>query len=116
MKGQVMLVTILALSGTILGATTIAGLLMLYQIRQSADAGNSAKAIYAADAGLERQLYELFKNETCDAAMRTLFNDAVYESSCEEMPERFLIKSQGTAGNVSRAFEASVAVPEPPAS
>src|SRR3989338_10873566 len=61
MRGQIMLLTVLALSGTILGATTIAGLLMVYQIRQSNDIVNSTKAIFAADAGLEWRLYKFFK-------------------------------------------------------
>lgn len=59
-SGQAMLLTVLALGGTILGATTIAGLLMLYQIRQTTDMANSAKAIYAADAGVEVGLYNFF--------------------------------------------------------
>ena len=36
-SGQVMIITILALGGTLLGATTVAGLLTLYQIRNSTD-------------------------------------------------------------------------------
>ena len=55
-----MLLTVLIVSGTILGATTIAGLLMLYQIRQSTDFGRSLQAIFAADTGLEWQLYRKF--------------------------------------------------------
>lgn len=55
-----MILTVLALGGAILGATTIAGLLMLYQIRQTTDLANSGKAIYAADAGLEWSLYNWF--------------------------------------------------------
>lgn len=66
-SGQVMILTVMALGGAILGATTIAGLLMLYQIRQSTDLANSAKAIYAADAGLEMSLYNWF----CDSNNRT---------------------------------------------
>jgi hypothetical protein len=52
-SGQAMLVTVLTLGGAILGATTIAGLLMLYQIRATTDSENSAKAIFAADAGTD---------------------------------------------------------------
>ncbi|MFA5386362.1 MAG: hypothetical protein WC297_01730 [Candidatus Paceibacterota bacterium] len=56
-SGQVMLITVLALGGMLLGATAIGGLLMTYQIRQSSDIANSTKAIMAADAGIERALY-----------------------------------------------------------
>jgi len=48
-----MLVAVLSLGGAILGATTVAGLLTLYQIRATTDTENSAKAIFAADAGAE---------------------------------------------------------------
>ncbi len=65
-KGQVMLITVLALSGMLIGATTIAGLLMTYQIRNSGDITNSIKAIMAADAGIECGLYELSRDNFSD--------------------------------------------------
>lgn len=52
-----MLVTVLALGGAILGATTVAGILTLYQIRATTDAESSAKAVFAADAGVEWAQY-----------------------------------------------------------
>lgn len=52
-SGQAMLIAVLSLGGAILGATTVAGLLTLYQIRATTDSANSAKAIFAADAGIE---------------------------------------------------------------
>ena len=52
-RGQVMLLTVLIVSGTILGATTIAGLLMLYQLRQVTNFGYSVQAFFAADTGAE---------------------------------------------------------------
>lgn len=48
-----MLIAVLALGGAILGATTVAGLLTLYQIRATTDTADSAKAIFAADSGVE---------------------------------------------------------------
>lgn len=62
-SGQAMLLATLALGGAILGATTIAGLLMLYQIRATTDSENSANAIFAADAGVEWALFDFY----CDA-------------------------------------------------
>lgn len=61
-----MLITVLSLGGAILGATTVAGLLTLYQIRATTDTENSAKAIFAADAGVEWALF----NHYCIAAGR----------------------------------------------
>ena len=56
-SGQAMLIAVLSLGGAILGATTVAGLLTLYQIRATTDTANSAKAIFAADAGVEWALF-----------------------------------------------------------
>ncbi len=53
-----MLIAVLSLGGAILGATTVAGLLTLYQIRATTDTANSAKAIFAADAGTEWELFD----------------------------------------------------------
>lgn len=58
--GQAMLLTVLALGGAILGATTIAGVLMLYQIRSTTDAAHSAQAIFAADAGIGWAEYDRY--------------------------------------------------------
>lgn len=59
-SGQAMLIAVLSLGGAILGATAIAGFLTLYQIRTTADTENSAKAIFAADAGVEWAQYDYF--------------------------------------------------------
>lgn len=66
-KGQALILTTLALGGAILGATAIAGILMLYQIRATTDAVNSAEAIFAADAGVEWAQFNLFCNVTSTA-------------------------------------------------
>lgn len=59
-KGQVMLLTVLIISGAVLGATTLAAVLMLNQIRQTTDIIDSLQAAYAADTGLEWELYTNF--------------------------------------------------------
>jgi hypothetical protein len=55
--GQVMLLSVLAIGGIFLAATTVAGLLMVYQIRQASETNASTAAIMAADAGTEWALY-----------------------------------------------------------
>ena len=55
-----MILTVLIISGTVLGATTIAGILMVNQIRQATNAQHSLQALFAADAGLEWELYNNF--------------------------------------------------------
>lgn len=57
-----MLLTVLIVSGTIVGATTIAGVLMLYQLRQATNFGQSLQALFAADTGLEWKLYQQFQD------------------------------------------------------
>ncbi len=127
-----MLLVVLILSGTILGATTIAGLLMLYQIRQSGDITNSTKAIYAADSGLEQQIYNLLTADACgpETAL-TLGNGAAYKASCrqtESAPssgcgdsgtagsETVLVQSVGESRKNYRAFDAELSklIPPPP--
>jgi len=67
-SGQAILITVIAIGAVLLGATTIAGLLSLYQLRRAGDFANSTKAVYAADAGLESALYNKFK---CDCTLTT---------------------------------------------
>lgn len=98
-KGQVMLLTVLILGSTVLSASTIAGYLMTLKIRASSDITNSAKAIFAADAGIEWELYKQFKNP--DYPRLLLSNNADFVSSNDGQN----IKSIGQAGNSSRAFE-----------
>lgn len=118
-----MILTVLALGGTILGATTIAGLLMLYQIRQTTDLSNSARAIFAADAGLEHAFYDLFcgqdSNKTpCPLQSETVSftNGAAVEILCldddnaeVECTDENLrrIRAVGRSGSATRALEAT---------
>ena len=107
-----MILTVLALGGTILGATTVAGLLMLYQIRQSTDLENSAKAIFAADAGIEWALYKFVRQD--EALQPPAFsNNASLSVVCLDGAESEIlchdeglreVRSVGRAGGSSRAF------------
>lgn len=94
-----MLLTVLVLGGSILGASTIAGYLMLLKIRTSSDITNSTKAIYAADSGIEWELYKYFKDKP-DYAQPALSNGASFIAT-----EGETIKVVGNAGNSYRAFE-----------
>ncbi|MDD5430644.1 MAG: hypothetical protein PHP03_00205 [Candidatus Pacebacteria bacterium] len=115
-SGQAMLLTILMLSGTIIGAVAIGGYMMISQIRQSTDVINSAKAIFAADAGLEWRLYKFSKDgqeckecpagEACPAP--TLNNSASVKTSCVEQGGNKVIKSTGSSNKIYRAFGAVV--------
>ncbi len=120
--GQVMILTTLAIGGTILGAATIAGLLIVYQIRATTDLADSAKAVFAADAGIEWQLYNYFIGTTStpnpipqqpnflsysDIQLTvTCLDDSSVVVNCDTIgnSSATAIKSVGTHGNSSRAF------------
>lgn len=76
-----MILAVLSLGGAMLGATAIAGLLMLYQLRAVTDSENSAKAIFAADAGVEWALYTYFYPNG-GAIATPLTNGATYNVTC----------------------------------
>jgi hypothetical protein len=59
-SGQAMLIAVLALGGAMLGATAIAGLLILYQLRATTNSVNSSKAIFAADSGTDFALFSYY--------------------------------------------------------
>lgn len=123
--GQVMLITVLVLSGTILAATAVAGLLMLYQIRQSSDIVNSTKAVYAADSGIEWRLYKFFKvdGQKCNPddsnfLPPALANGATFQVTCDSQvaggTESVTMKSKGISAKNARAFEVNFTRPLPP--
>ena len=115
-RGQAMLLAVLALGGTMLGATTIAGFLMLYQIRQATDFENSSRAIFAADAGTEWALYSYLHGVQLPST--TFSNGASVEVTCYESDNTTPTPcyststavtgiSKGTAGDTKRAFAIS---------
>ncbi len=95
-RGQAMLIATLSLGGAILGATTIAGLLMLYQIRGTTDSANSAKAIFAADAGVEWALYSYFNPPQPPLPMFS--NGVTVEVVCSDASSTPLSACDGSAG------------------
>ena len=111
-----MLLSVLLISSAVLGAATIAGLLVLFQIRQTADAEASAQAVFAADAGMEKALYEKYRNGLiCGGALLypELPGDAFsvenreidYIVSLEnDAGGNCIAKSAGRSGRSTRAF------------
>ena len=112
-----MILAILTIGGTLLGASTIAGLLMIYQIRQSSDATNSVRAIFAADAALEWGLYQFLGPGL--AAPPTMANGTTYTLNCYDgttnppdptlctSTSTTIMRTVGSSGNSNRAFELS---------
>jgi hypothetical protein len=112
-SGQAMIIATLTLGGAILGATALAGLLTLYNIRSTTDSENSAKAIFAADAGINWALYSYF-NSSSSPALPTFLNSAVLTVTCEEADGITRVActnasatqatAEGSAGGSARAF------------
>ncbi len=86
-----MLISVLSLGGAILGATTVAGLLTLYQLRAAADSENSAKAIFAADTGMEWAQFDYY----CTFAGRCSITQGV-----NDIPTSSLVFSNGATAGV----------------
>ena len=97
-----MLLAVVILSSAILGVTSLAGILTLYQVRSAGGAINSTKAIFAADAGIECALYRFSKDGTYDCGVEAdkeaMSNDAEYWIL--EGPT--FLRSTGTAGCPTR--------------
>lgn len=114
-NGQAMILTVLALGGSILGATAIAGMLMVYQFRQAADLSLSSVAIYAADAGVEWGWYKFFRGG--DARQPVFTNQASVSVTCFDAGESVVdcsnndarsVRAIGKVGEVSRALESAL--------
>jgi len=108
-NGQVMLLTALILGGVLLGASTIAGYLMVVKLRESSDVVNSTRAIFAADSGIECELYKYnFKDTSPSNSHSRNCADNGFKSSGVNVKTTVnppTIKSIGTAFNAKRAFK-----------
>ena len=109
-----MLLAVLMLGATMLGATTIAGLLMAYQIRQTTNFADSAKSIFAADSGTEWALYNYFQQSgqaptplpvlsNAASTSVTCYDGTGAVSSCTASSSVYGI-AVGTSGGTRRAF------------
>jgi hypothetical protein len=112
-KGQVMLLSVLVISSAVLGATSLAGLLVLSQLRQASDAQGSAQAIFAADAGMECALYRQYRDNTMFCGQK---NDPRNVNEDNDNGPSYIayfelgdssVKSLGKSSRSARAFELS---------
>lgn len=121
-NGQAMLTAVMSISGAILGATAVAGFLMLYQLRASTDSENSAKAIFAADSGVEWTLFNYYCSQavpprcsgggypTSPLANGATFQVTCYDAggnalaSCNDTTTTASAVSLGLSANSRRAF------------
>lgn len=102
-KGQVILLTAIIVAGVVMAATSLAGLLTLYELRQVTDVKNSSAAIFAADAGTECLSYQWTKDSSLDCSNGTLTNGARFTTTSTPSGTGFI--SIGTSGRSNRAFK-----------
>ncbi len=97
-KGQVLLITVLVLMSTFALAIVIGGL-VLYDLRAMVSAGESVKAIYAAESCIEWELYKLNKGNISAPVMsnQVEYGEAVIREGS--------ITCSGNSGRVNRAFQ-----------
>lgn len=100
-KGQVMLLTVLFLSAVFLSATIVAGVLMVLQISQAAKITDSAQAIFAADAAIERALFRVYR---CNDANAPGQPNIAGGTVCNNAGEEY---APDAAGNLPEFFNVS---------
>jgi hypothetical protein len=141
-NGQIMLMSVLLICGAILGVSALASTLVLQQIKRSTAAGESARSVFAADAGIERVLWERYRDDNgVLSACATggtfpsggfMFEAELSEESGKSIRYKAIIKScssgssLGESGRSARAFgvgfnlcewgqiDASLCATEPP--
>ena len=106
-KGQVMLLSIVIIGTSIMVVTIIAGYLMVQRLRFSSNMADSAKALFAADAGIECEQYNIFHPGSvfnCNDPAVLNFDDPLVSAQTINNMVNFYIKSTGTSNKSKRAF------------
>lgn len=102
-----MLLSALLIGGSILAATSVAGYLMLLQIRQSTNIASSSKAITAASSGVDWALYQ--NKIKSDFGEEKILDDFNNGAKVRVTKNGSIITSVGNFGDSYRAFEINVA-------
>ena len=125
--GQAVLLVVLTIGGALLGATAIAGFLTVIQLQQVGDTVNSAKAIFAAEAGVNCALYDFVNSSSAPCFNYTgvhinIENGAfadftcykadalTLQSACKDASSTYIL-SKGVAGTAKRALLFTITVP-----
>ncbi|MDD4860395.1 MAG: hypothetical protein PHR56_09405 [Dehalococcoidales bacterium] len=98
-NGQVLLITVLVLMSTFALSIALGGM-VLYELRAMVNTNESVKALYAAESGIEWQLFKANKGNT---DMPVMTNNTTYENDSGAG----YIRSSGNSGRVNRAIEVS---------
>ncbi len=101
-KGIALLLTMIILSAGVSIAMLIAAI-VVFQSKLSSDINNSTIAIYAADSGVEWQLYQI--RNGASVPIPIMSNGATITTTVTGSSPNFTIKSLGSFGAVKRQFE-----------
>ncbi|MHB9019505.1 MAG: hypothetical protein ACYC3G_01315 [Minisyncoccota bacterium] len=86
-RGQVMMIVVMVLSAVIIGATAVAGILTARQTRQTVDAGNFSKVLFAADSGFGWRLYKFYQDKSTCKDNEGNTNDCPAGKACNLKPD-----------------------------
>ena len=103
-KGVALLLTTIIISIVLLIATLIANI-VITQLKLAGDINDSTTTIYAADSGVEWQLYQIRNGASVPAP--AMSNGATISTTVTGNSPNFTIKSLGAYKEVWRQFEVS---------
>lgn len=86
-NGQVMMIVVMVLSAVIIGATAVAGILTARQTRQTVDAGNFSKILFAVDSGFEWRMYKFYQDKSSCKGNEGNSNDCPAGKACNLKPD-----------------------------
>jgi hypothetical protein len=111
-KGSILYLAIVIL-GFIFVVSSSLSFIIVSQLKIQREMGNSLIAFFAADSGVERALYAIFKENnlsfsTTSSVGSATFVVSVYpKSECETFVNYYCIKSKGIYRGTTRQIEAS---------
>lgn len=104
-SGIALLLTLVILSVVVLIAAFIVNVVVT-QLKLARDIDYSQSAIYAADSGVEWQLYQIRKSASVPSPVMS--NGATVRVTVTGSAPSFIIKSLGTYQSVKRQFEVNL--------
>jgi len=103
-KGIALLLTVIVVPIVLSVAVLIASV-VITQLKLAGDINHSTIAIYAADSGMEWQLYQIRNGVSVPAPV--MFNGAAVSATVTGDFPNFTIKSLGSVRDVNRKFQVS---------
>jgi|SRR3989344_3690194 len=103
--GIVLLLTVVILSVVTLIAILIVNIVVT-QLKLVKDVGDSQSAVYAADSGIEWQLYQIRKSASVPQPI--MLNSATIDVTVTGTAPNFTIKSLGSFQSTKRKFEVNL--------